>query len=247
MAGNKRTLDSFVTVTKKTCITSPSEQTEVDDSDLNTINTDQVNNVNLDQANEINSTNIDQNLTVIDSHPETHDNDIGYQLSQHNPPNDEIKYLLVTKPFRPDNKYIFPNQPGKNGTVRRFMAAWLTQYSFLSYSPYYEGAFCSACALFSPLVSSQSLVIFVHYPCCRFEQLKHFVTNIKFHLNSKNHKTAVERATNFIRTSENLSSSINYQIDRNRIEAIEKNKAILLSIIKVVITCARQNIALRGH
>jgi len=55
------------------------------------------------------------------------------------------------------------------------------------------------------------------------------------------------RATEFIRTFENPASSIDYQLDRNRIEVIEKNKSILLSVIKIVITCARQNIPLRGH
>ncbi|CAF3093711.1 unnamed protein product [Rotaria sp. Silwood2] len=175
MSGNKRTLDSFVTVTKKAFITSPSseqtecEQSEADESDLITVDTTQANNTNLDEAIEIDCTNVDQSLIVMDSHPESYDNDIGYQLSQHNSPANDIKYQLLTAPFRPDNKYIFSNQREKNVTVRRFMATWLTQYSFLSYSPYYEGVFCSACALFSPLVSNQSAVIFVHYPSSRFE------------------------------------------------------------------------------
>ena len=57
------------------------------------------------------------------------------------------------------------------------------------------------------------------------------------------HPTNRER----VRTLENPTSGVDYLLDRNRIEMIEKNKSILLSIIKVVITCARQNIALRGH
>ncbi|CAF4061859.1 unnamed protein product [Rotaria sp. Silwood2] len=131
MSGNKRTLDSLVTVTKKPFITSPSseqtecEQFETDKSNLITVDPAQASNANLDEAIDIDSTNIDQNLIVIYSRPETHHNDIGYQLSQHNPPANDIKYLLLTKPFRPDNKYIFSNQRGKNGTVRRFMATWL--------------------------------------------------------------------------------------------------------------------------
>ena len=127
------------------------------------------------------------------------------------------------------------------------MLTGLERHSFLSYSPYYEGAFCIACSLFSPLAWSQSAIIFVHYPCSGFHQLKHFTAHIKIHLNLENHKTAIVRATNFVRTFENPSFGIDYQIDRSRIEVIEKNKSILLSIIKVVITCARQNIALRGH
>ena len=72
-------------------------------------------------------------------------------------------------------------------------------------------------------------------------------TYIKTHINSENHKTAIVRGMNFVQTFENLSSGIDYQVDRNRIEVIEKNKFILLPIIKVVITCAQQNISLCGH
>lgn len=256
MSGDKRkrgSLDSFVTVTKKT-LTTPSsseqielEQPESDQTELVTLDVAQGTDGESEEPEKTDSTDVNQNLIVIDSHPETHANDIGFQLSLHDPPTNETKYQLLTKPFRPDKKYIFPNHVGKNGVVRRFMANWLAQYSFLSYSPFYEGAFCSACALFSPLVSNQSATIFVHYPCSQFHQLKHFSTLIKIHLNSENHKVAIERSSNFIRTLEKPSSSIDYQLDRNRIEMVEKNKSILLSIIKVVITCARQNIALRGH
>ncbi|CAF1510815.1 unnamed protein product, partial [Rotaria sordida] len=192
MSGDKRkrgSLDSFVTVTKKILTTpSPSEQTE-----LVTLDVAQETDGELEEPGKTDSTDINQNLIVIDSHPETHDNDIGFQLSLHDPPTNETKYRLLTKPFRPDKKYIFPNQVGKDGIVRRFMANWLAQYSFLSYSPFYEGAFCSPCALFSPLVSKQCATIFVHYPCSQVHQLKHFSTLIKIHLNSENHKLAIER------------------------------------------------------
>ncbi|CAF4935770.1 unnamed protein product [Rotaria sp. Silwood1] len=251
MSGDKRkhaSLDSFVTITKKPLVTSSSSQlTESIQSELVTHEIAQSIDGEPEESENTDPSNVNQNLIVIDSRPDTHDNDIGFQLSLHTPLTDETKYKLLTKPFQPDKKYTFPNQYGKNGTVRRFMLTWLDQHSFLSYSPYYEGAFCTACSLFSPLASSQSAIIFVHYPCSRFRQLKHFTAHIKTHINSENHKTAIVRATNFVRTFENPSSGIDYQLDRNRIDVIEKNKSILLSIIKVVITCARQNIALRGH
>jgi hypothetical protein len=251
MSGDKRkraSLDSFVTVTKKTIVTpSSSEQTETDQSELNTLEVAEIIDDELKESNNINPSDVSQNLNAIDSHPSTHENDIGFQLSLRTTLTNETKYRLLTKPFRPDNKYKFPNQQEKGETVRRFMASWLDQHSFLAYSPYYEGAYCSACALFSPTASSQSGVLFVNYPCSQFRHLKYFSKYIKNHLNSKNHKLAMVRATEFIRTFENPSSSIVYQLDRNRIEVIEKNKSILLSVIKVVITCARQNIALRGH
>ncbi|CAF2742650.1 unnamed protein product [Rotaria sp. Silwood2] len=249
--GDKRkldSLDSFVTITKKSIVTPSSpKQTESDQSALINAEVTETIDVEFEEPDTLNSSDINQNLNVIDSHPSTHEIDIGFQLSLRTTLTNETKYQLLTKPFRPDKKYKFPDQREKGAASRRFMATWLDQHSFLVYSPYYEGAYCSACSLFSPLASYKSNVLFVNYPCSRFGHLKHFSKYIKTHLNSKNHKLAMIRATEFIRTFENPTSSIDYQLDRNRIELIEKNKSILLSVIKVVITCARQNISIRGH
>ena len=251
MSGDKRKqgpLDTFVTVTKKPLITSTSsEQIEDDQSEIVSLDIVQLLHAESEEAEQDESSDVNGNLRIIDSDPDTHENDIGFQLSLNSSLTNETKYRLLTKPFRPDKKYTFPNQREKDGTIRRFMATWLVQHPCLSYSPYYEGAFCSACSLFSPSVLKESTTIFVQYPCSRFRQLKHFSTLVKTHLNSENHKLATVRATNFIHTFENPSAGIDYQLDRTRLDMIEKNKSILLSIIKVVITCARQNIALRGH
>lgn len=249
--GDKRkleSLDSFVTITKKSIVTtSLSEQTESDHSALVNVEATENVDVEFEEPATLDRSDIDQSLTVIDSHPSTHETDIGFQLSLRTTLTNEIKYRLLTKAFRPDKKYKFPDQRAKGAATRRFMATWLGEHSFLVYSPYYDGAHCSACSLFSPLASNQSNVLFVNYPCSQFRHLKHFSKHIKIHLNSKNHKSAMIRSTEFIRTFENPTSSIYHQLDRNRIEILEKNKSILLSIIKVVITCARKNIPLRGH
>ena len=65
--------------------------------------------------------------SVVDSHPDTHDNDIGYQLSMKICLTDDIKHRLLTNPFRPDQKYAFPDRRGKDGTIRRFMSNWLIE------------------------------------------------------------------------------------------------------------------------
>jgi hypothetical protein len=250
MSADKRKLgplDSFVPVTKKTYIApSLSEQIEPDQSDLITIEVAQPTDDELTEQENVDAS-VKENFNIIDSHPDTHNNDTGFQLSLNIPLTNEIKYRLLTKPFRPDKKYKYPNQQENKKPIRRFMASWLVQHSFLVYSPYYEGAFCSACSLFSHSASNQTDVMFVNYPCSQYRHLKNFSQHIKNHINSKSHQLAVTRAANFVQTFENPSSAIDYQLDRNRNEVIEQNKSILLSIIKVVITCARQNIALRGH
>ena len=53
--------------------------------------------------------------------------------------------------------------------------------------------------------------------------------------------------TSFTLTYKDLSLSILSLIDKDRIEKINRNKTIVGSIIKIIITCSRQNIPLRGH
>ena len=78
---------------------------------------------------------------------ETHDVDIVYHLSRKSSIEDEMKYRLSKQAFQLEKKYPFPAGQEK-GCVRRFLPAWLDTDPFLSYSPYYEGAFCSPCSLF---------------------------------------------------------------------------------------------------
>lgn len=185
-------------------------------------------------------------LPVYDSRPETHDADIGYQLSLKSRIGNEIKYRLLTNRFQPDKKYRFPARQEKDAQ-RRFVSTWLDTYSFLSYSPYYEGAFCSACVLFASPTGGQPLGVFVQYPCSQYRHLKHFSTLVKAHQDSQWHKDSLARSTNFIRTYENPATAISHQLDRQRLETINRNKSILSSVVKVIVTCARQNIPLRGH
>ena len=64
----KRTsLDSFVTVTKKTVVApSSSEQTETDQSELNTFEVAEIIDDKLEKSNNINSSEVSQNLNAID-------------------------------------------------------------------------------------------------------------------------------------------------------------------------------------
>ena len=73
--------------------------------------------------------------------------------------------------------------------------------------------------------------------------LKHEIS--RFHLRCK------ERATEFLsRTHDDGSSAardIRNLVDRGRRAEAEANRQALAPIIDAVLTCARQNIALRGH
>ncbi|CAF4550281.1 unnamed protein product, partial [Rotaria sp. Silwood2] len=186
-------------------------------------------------------------LKVIDSRPDTNKNDIGYYLFNKLPIDDYLKYSLLTNHFKPNGKYSFPIlYSDDNKHSRRFLINWLNNYSFLVYSPYIEGSYCINCILFRN-VQGQKLELFVDTPCHKYKHLKHFSTSWKSHINSQFHQNSTIATDNFIRTYKDPSLSISSLIDKNRFDKINRNKTILLSIIKIIITCARQNIPIRGH
>ncbi|CAF1476153.1 unnamed protein product, partial [Rotaria sordida] len=186
-------------------------------------------------------------LEVINSRPDTNTNDIGYYLSNKLPIDDHLKYSLLTNHFKPDRKYPFPMvYSDDHKYTRRFLINWLIDNSFIVYSPYIEGSYCINCVLFGN-VQGQKLELFVNKLCYRYRHLKHFTTSLKSHMNSQFHLNSTIATDNFIRTYKNPSLSILSLIDKDRMEKVNRNKAILVSIIKIIITCARQNIPLRGH
>ena len=202
---------------------------------------------NVTNENEDNDEGEGIELKVIDSLPNTNKSDIGYYLFNKLPIDDNLKYSLITNHFKPNRKYSFPTLYSNDRKLwRRFLVNWLNDNSFLVYSPYIEGGYCINCVLLHN-VQGHKLELFVDKPCHKYKHLKHFTTSWKSHINSLFHQNSTIAADNFIRTYKDPSLSISSLIDKNRFERINRNKTILLSIIKIIITCARQNIPIRGH
>ena len=61
------------------------------------------------------------------------------------------------------------------------------------------------------------------------------------------HKISTVCALHFKQVMENKMIGIDAQINHARLELIEKNRVRLRPIIGAILTCARQNIPLRGH
>ena len=97
------------------------------------------------------------------------------------------------------------------------------------------------------MCKGQKLELFCGKPCHEYKHLKHFTTSLKSHISSQFHQNATMAMDDFTRTYEDPSLSILSLVDKDRMKRINRNKAILTSIIKIIITCSRQNIPLRGH
>ncbi|CAF1310501.1 unnamed protein product [Didymodactylos carnosus] len=150
--------------------------------------------------------------------------DVGYYIFIKSQINDDLKCSLLTNHFKPDNKYKFQALKGEDR------------------NRYY----CITCALF-PNVFGQPLSISAETPCFLYKHLKNYSEIVNGHSKSQFHRGSAMYADSFRGTFEQPSLLIVALIDKERAELIERTKAVLLSVIKIVITCTRQNMPLRGH
>lgn len=156
------------------------------------------------------------------------------------------KYELLTHSLPPPTSN-FPKikMYGKN---RSFQWIWMEKYNGLVYSPCLEGGLCKYCILFSKKRSE--LGILVTRP---FTQLAKASEVLGDHFGregkeaKQSHKEALADALAFKEVMESKALSIDRQVDLVVKERVEENRTKLKSILRTVILCGRQNIALRGH
>lgn len=159
---------------------------------------------------------------------------------------DAEKYDLLSSVWKPEKSYEFPHIL-VNNKKRKFQQQWLNNFPWLAYSAAANGGFCINCVLFGGESTHNS---------CKLQRLKSSpllpsnstVQKLNDHVKtSKVHETATIRATEFKRVMENKQLGIDLQINHARKQLIEKNRMRLRPIVDAIITCGRQNLALRGH
>lgn len=170
-------------------------------------------------------------------------NDIGNYI--HNLEiNDLKKEELLKTPWVPPSSYIFPVKTKRN---LRFQLSWIKRFPWLSYSQLFEGAFCRLCVLFAREKegkgSHQHLGSLVSK---EYTNWKNALEDFQLHASTSYHKLCVEKSDCFLKVSEGRSKEIIELLNIERSRQIEHNKKIVLSIIKTIILCSRQEIALRG-
>lgn len=154
---------------------------------------------------------------------------------------DAGKYQLLVGHFKPGPNYNFP----KGAYGRSFQHRWLQQFPWLAYSKQENGGFSLPCVLFATSGYHQSaLGILVQRPLTSFSKALEL---LRKHAASSHHQTAVTRADEFLKVMRNHQPDIRRQISQTIASQVSTNREILSSIIKVVILCGRQNLALRGH
>lgn len=185
-------------------------------------------------------------------------NDIGLAVGQQLNREDRIRFL---QPWRPLSADEFPSSTRQSDSVsktgverrRKLLPKHLDTYPWLAVSrcPGIEGAFCVPCVLFaagSRSVKSQPLGKLVTKPLANFEDLTGKNGVLTRHQNAIYHQQNVTAMDDFKRiTVERTQLDIHSRLDEQHRRDVERNRNLLKPIVDTILTCARQNIALRAH
>ena len=152
---------------------------------------------------------------------------------------------------------------GNSLTTKRYLGEnHLKTFPWLAVSrePEYCGAWCAYCVLFKTSESGggrgaqygggagQSTGKLVNKPLVDFSDLTGKNGALTSHQETSFHKTCVIKYAEFLsRATPGCEKDVRSITDIERQKEIERNRAALVPIIDTLLTCARQNIALRGH
>ena len=137
-------------------------------------------------------------------------------------------------------------QRGDDRKVLSFQRAWLEQYKWLVYSSSQKGGYCKFCVLF-PLKSSKTQsAVLVNAPMCKYNKATGKCGHLSVHENTDYHKDAVLQSLKLCEGVEHPERTLPNQISQANKQLYDINFHILKAIVKVILLCGRQSIALRA-
>ena len=127
----------------------------------------------------------------------------------------------------------------------------MQKHSFVLYSPSQQGLCCCPCVLFGPTTGEagqghQKLNALVSKPLNKYHLLIGKDGYVTSHEATDYHKSAIILAAEF-RHRMKTGLDIVKELDQSRSDEANHNRSILLSIVKTILFCGRQNISLQGH
>ena len=176
-------------------------------------------------------------------------NDIGLHFNKISEMDEKRKYDLIKNVWRPPLDYNFP-QHVENQRHWRLNKDYLnpssTEYfPWLTYSAYFDGTFCLPCVAFaSKLGKSISLKKLFTEPFTRWNGARPRWAN---HSISQLHKDCSSAMETFLSQMEKKEKRIDEILNETMRKRVSENRKKLIPIIKTVVLCGRQNMALRGH
>lgn len=156
------------------------------------------------------------------------------------------RHDLLTNVWKPSRNFCFP-ETEMYGKMRKFNYTWLEQFPWLAYSAEDNGAYCLHCILFGHETGRNPGRIDKLYKSPLTNWVK-AVSKFKEHQDASDfHKAAVIMGQEFLKVSKGVQKTVDQQLITGRERMIAENHKKLQSIVKTVVLCGKQNIALRGH
>ena len=157
--------------------------------------------------------------------------------------NREERFKALNNMYKPPLQYVFPlHKEGAGNHQRSFQHKWLTEYAWLAYSREKDGGYCVPCVFFCK--GDEGLGKLVNSPLTRF---KDAVNTFRQHSKKSYHIHSVSDMLAFMKIMNNEQTPIDHQLVSAVAQQVQQNRELLKSIIKTVIFCGKQNVALRGH
>ena len=155
----------------------------------------------------------------------------------------EEKYCYLTKHYCP--KYqnsLYKKQCIKGGEAKNltYQISWIQNKLWHVYSKELQGGLCKVCVLIDQTSGSKPRGEFVKTV---FQDVRKS-EKIAKHETKEHHKDALEKAKEFLELYEDPTKLVTH--GKNSDEKYERNIHIKI-IIRAVLLCAEQGIALRGH
>ena len=144
--------------------------------------------------------------------------------------------FLLINPFRPSGHYKFPKST--SGHALSFQHRWMQLYPWLTYSEEKKRW------ILHLLCGGSDPGILVRHPLVSFSKALEVLSK---HATKEYHKMALVRADRFMGVMQKEQLNIRCQINQVMADQIASNRQIRASIIKTILFCGPQNIALRGH
>ncbi|XP_017473157.1 PREDICTED: zinc finger MYM-type protein 1-like [Rhagoletis zephyria] len=161
---------------------------------------------------------------------------------------DITKKYILTSLLLPKLPHKFPVTAGKSGN-RSFQPTWITEngFDFLAYSTSEEEVYCKKCWLFYHEGVGKG---YHQYPgklvttSCR--DWKKAIELFKKHKKKEYHEVCDTRGTLFLNVASGKQLDILSQLDIQRANGKEENRATLRPIIETVLFCGEQELPVRG-
>ena len=163
---------------------------------------------------------------------------------------DQQKYRILTNHFVPPKDYNFPSVfvKGKNAFAGFHH---LNSYKYLVFSHVSQGYFCKICCSMTGGDFKQGMKIIdlgflVNAPLKNFKQSGNDCT-LKKHEKTGYHIQAVRQSNDFLKTFVDPSKNISNISKQHFSKMYQRAKRTLCTITDAILTCATENIPLRGH